>query len=307
MNTKKDSKSDIRDCVFFSTQYPYETTLKREFAILSEHFERVFYFPTSIGTGIKEPLPDNFILNTMLADSNSQWKKLSVFQWIQVLSLYLTSMLAKGNLRSDVKGWKTYISIAARNIMWANKLKKFIQDNKLEHALFYDYWFENATLSIAILKKKGIIHKTISRSHRFDLYDESWNEGKVPFRKFKVKHLDAVFPVAKHGQEYFKSKLSHTLRHKIGLFYLGVEMPIDKNPDSKPNAEKLIISASNTREFKRVHLIPEILKKVDIPIKWIHFGTGPCDAEISKNISELPLHIKAELKGFIPNEEVLKF
>lgn len=293
--------------VFFSTGYPYETTLKREFQVLSQNFDRIYYFPTNLGNGKKEPLPDNFILNTLLAETSENWKRISVKQWLLVFSLYFSALILKGNIIPYLRGMKTYLTIAARNVVWASRLEKFITENKLEHALYYDYWFENATLCLALLKRKRIIQEVMSRSHRFDLYDESWPQGKVPFREFKVRNLDAVFTVAQHGQEYFKSKVANSLRHKIKLSYLGVEIPEIIEFPAKRSNEKLIVSASNTREFKRVHHIPEILSQIGLPVRWIHFGTGPMDDVIAEKISKLPPHIRAEQRGFVPNEEVLKF
>ncbi|MGE4288394.1 MAG: glycosyltransferase [Salinivirgaceae bacterium] len=159
---------------------------------------------------------------------------------------------------------------------------------------------------MAILKKTGIIKKFISRTHRFDLYDEK-DKWIVPFRDFKMKHIDSVYAVAVHGQNYLKNKISSNYKPKVKLSYLGVEMPSDINPKSSNCQEKIIVSASNTQDFKRVHHIPDILSKFDFPVKWIHFGNGPFDSALKEKIKKLPANIKVELKGRVPNNEVINY
>ncbi len=301
-----------RICVFFSSDYPYETTLQNEFPVMSKKFDKIYYFPTSINNkeGLKA-LPENVIISNLLASTREQWRKLKFKNTLIALKLYGLESLKKGNFKAYIKNFKQYFSILLRNLVWAEELEKFIKHNQLEKAFYYDYWFEDATLAIAILKKRRIIHSAISRSHRFDLYDEAWGvNGKVPFRNFKLKNIDAVYTVAKHGQQYFQEKVSDSLKNKIKLSYLGIEIPqlnglIKKKAEEK--GQLLIVSVSNTQPFKRVDLIPDILSNIDKSIRWIHFGRGPSDDIIREKIRKLPENIEAEFRGFVPNSEVMKF
>jgi glycosyltransferase involved in cell wall biosynthesis len=292
--------------VFFSTQYPYETTLKNEFKVLSKKFDKVYYFPTSIIEANADILPSNIELNPLLANNRDKWKTITLKSWFLVFGLYLTESFKKGNLFAYLKNPKIYISIAGRNVKWANLLEHFIKENNLSDAVFYDYWFENATLSLAILKKRKAIKKFSCRIHGFDLYDERW-DGVVPYRDYKMKYVDAVYAVSRYGQNYLKNKISNIYKSKVRLSYLGVEMPSVINPKSNYYQEKIIVSASNTQDFKRVHHIPDVLSKLDFPVRWIHFGSGLCDNVLKENIKNLPLHIKVELKGHVPNDELINF
>lgn len=307
MPTKNSKKERI--CVFFSSDFPYETTLSNEFPIMGKSFDKVYYFPTNFShkNGPKE-LPSNVFLVDILEKTKEKWRKPRLTTLFTAIWMYVLESLKKGNFVSYIIHSKSYFSILLRNLTWANELKKFIHENNLENAFYYDYWFENATIALAYLKKKGTITSVISRSHRFDLYDESWGKtGRVPFRNFKIKHLDSVYTVAQHGQTYFKNKVKPKYRSKIKLSYLGIKMP-DLNLDKPDSTEELlIVSASNTRNFKRVDLIPEVLAKLNRKIKWIHFGSGPMDQVVMDNIKNLPKHVDAEFKGFVPNKEVLNY
>jgi glycosyltransferase involved in cell wall biosynthesis len=305
---QKNTKN-IRICVFFSSDYPYETTLINEFPIMANQFDLIYYFPTNYSNKIGPiDLPENVVLMDLLEKSKDNWRNPSIGILSTAIFLYLTEALKKDNFKSYIVNFKSFFSILLRNLIWAKALKKFITKNELQDAFYYDYWFENATIALAYLKRKKVIKTVVSRSHRFDLYDESWGtNGKVPFRSFKIKQLDSVYTVALHGKEYFQSKVKPQFRDKIKLSYLGISMPeitFDKFENSK---SLLIVSASNTRDFKRVDLIPEVLNKLNKKIHWVHFGAGPMDNIVQENLKSLTNNVTAEFRGFVPNSEVLSF
>ena len=305
---KEQSSIDLSDktCVFFSTVYPYETTLQNEIPYQSQIFKNVFYLPSSILTSEIE-LPKNVTLSPIIANSYDKWKEFNFRLWLKAFFIFLKSALIKGNKKAYLKNFKQYFSISLRNVYWSEVLKKFVTENNLEEAVFYDYWFENSTLALAILKKEGIIKHLVTRSHRFDLYDDSWESGKVPYREYKIENIDKVFTVAKHGQKYFKNLIEQQNQSKILLNYLGIDnFNINVNQAQKTD-EIIVVSASNTRDFKRVHLIPELLNCIDKKIKWVHFGDGPMDNELKKNSEHVKNNITIELKGRRSNKEVLDY
>jgi len=306
--SEKNTKNK-RVCVFFSSDYPYETTLKNEFPFMAEQFDLIYYFPTNYSEkdGPKN-LPGNVTLVDLLERTKENWRKPTINILCTAIYLYTIETFKKGNFKSYLINFKSYFSILLRNLTWAKELRIFIVKNNLQDAFYYDYWFENATIALAYLKKQKVINTVISRSHRFDLYDESWGRnGKVPFRSFKINQLNSVYTVALHGKEYFQNKVKPHLRDKIKLSYLGIEIPERIHSEVPKKDSFLIVSASNTRDFKRVDLVPEVLTKLNKNIKWVHFGSGPMDDAVIENIEGLPSNVKAEFKGFVPNLEVLDF
>ena len=299
----------MRICLFFSTEFPYETTLQNELPLLANEFDRIYYFPTSIKDTNKglTKLPENITLEPILAKNKTSAKKVPFKFHKKAAKIYLNEMLKRGNFMSYLSHFRQFYTILVRNLQWAELLEDFINNKKLENVVVYDYWFENVTIAIAELKKKNIVNKAFTRAHRFDLYDESWGKnGKVPFREFKIKHIDKVFTVAQHGQKYFQNQVPAELREKIHLAYLGLGKQHKLAPEPKAN-NHLIISVSNTRNFKRVHEIPSVLKALDAKVKWIHFGNGPMDNEVKKAMKMLPSYIEAEFRGFVPNKEIFDF
>ena len=292
-------------CVFFSTMYPYETTLKEEFKVMSDKFDIIYYFPTHISE--KQPeLPENVKLIDKLANIKPN---VSITNIIGLSFKFITLSLNENNKLKYIYNWKTYMSILALNIEYSKRLEKFIHDKQLYSAFFYDYWMENATLGLCLLKRKKIIKKLHCRAHGFDVYDNRWKSGVLPFRNFKVKYLTQIHFISKHGLNYTKNKVKAIYFNKFTIDYLGVNTEIQKknNLTETNKKEKMILSVSNTQEFKRVHWIPDLLIDLPYKIKWIHFGKGPCDKSIKHKIKNLPENITVQLMGHCPNSEIFKF
>ena len=75
------------------------------------------------------------------------------------------------------RGLRTYLGVLAQSVLIARELSSFIEVRGLRNALFYDYWFENLTLALAILRVTNQVSVAVSRAHRFDLFDEAWPSG----------------------------------------------------------------------------------------------------------------------------------
>ncbi len=299
----------MKDIVFFSSVFPSETSINRELEILSASFERVIYIPVScIDTPPKiHEQYSNVEFCTIKIPERLAWKNFTPRQWFNALKLLLfygTNFREKFQLLINLK---TLLFILKKNLFLAKQLELLIKKENLQSAIFYDYWFENATLALAILKEKGVIRQFCSRAHGFDLYDFRWgNNMHVPFRGYKMKQIDAVYCISKQGQEYLKSKVGEKYTQKVHLSYIGIDTSIETTIKRKETIFT-IVSASHTADFKRVHEIPSILMDVDFSLRWIHFGSGQNDEKILEKIKSLPKSITVELKGKVGNSEILQF
>ena len=185
-------------------------------------------------------------------------------------------------------------------------LERFIKERGLGDAIFYDYWLVDATLALAVLKRKGVIHRTIARVHGFDLYDERQFEGCVPFRDYRVEYLDAVFAVSEHGYQYMRRKLLPHLSPKVRLAYLGVADPGVRPTEAKRREGPfVIVSCARLIALKRMSLLADVLRRCSLEIHWIHFGGGPLRAELDAAVRKLPENITVELRGETENASVL--
>ena len=99
-----------------------------------------------------------------------------------------TALNQRVNRRAYLYGARVYLDILATSVLKARSLESWANQRDLRDAVFYDYWFENTTLAIALLRQAGVIRCAVARAHGFDVYDARWGAlGRVPFREFKAK------------------------------------------------------------------------------------------------------------------------
>lgn len=201
--------------------------------------------------------------------------------------------------------YRRLVSTLLRDNYLALLLGKWIAANcKGKDIVCYTYWFSNASTRLAILKREGAVKHFISRTHRFDLYTEVNHFGIIANRQFQLQYIDKVFAVAKTGMQYLKDKYPHQ-QDKISCAYLGTS---DHGlPVTDQNEVFTIFSCANLKEFKRVHLIVEVLKLVKVPVQWVHFGDGPLMQKVKEQATSLPGHISYKFMGFCSNEQIMQY
>jgi glycosyltransferase involved in cell wall biosynthesis len=290
--------------VFFSTQYPSELTIADELAVIAPHFGRVLYLPTtirSVPSIAAASVPPNVEMVDVMARYDG---RLRTRDYPDVLSLMASAMRRPGSSRAYRRHLRTYAAIAVEQFRRARVLERFIRAHDLGNALFYDYWFENVTLALALLKRRGVIRRCFARAHRFDLYDDPAADWVVPFRAFKAQHLDRIISISEDGADYLRARLPAGIHWKIQVSRLGVPdaTPVPGHPDPP-----VVVSCAYMKPFKQVQTIPTLLAHVGCPLRWIHFGDGPLLEETKRRAHDLPPHVLWELRGDVPHEEVIDF
>ena len=294
--------------VLFSAYYPYELPLRKEVPVLAENFEKVFFIPSRLRTFDDVELPANVeVCDVFTKQSKFSTLKVLVTYFWSILSVYVWTLFFDQGRLSYIFNFKTYFKILIEAQYKAAQLDKFVTENNLHDAIFYDYWFVDSVLSLCLLKRRGVIKKVYSRIHGFDLFDERWKSGTVPYRSFKIKHLNKILCISDFGRNYLMKKVSPTFSNKLLVSRLGVDLPLEVPTPKEGKQTFLIVSCSNIYDFKRVHLIPEILKPSNLSIKWIHFGDGPLRDDALTKAGELPDNVQYEFRGRVTNAEVLEF
>jgi glycosyltransferase involved in cell wall biosynthesis len=303
------------DLVLLTSAFPFdgsESVLAGELAITASRFRRIFIVPSCPGEVARDLPPNAVVADVGWGAGWSRSEKLRMVTSTPALKVLSTTLRQAGNWRAYGFAPRSYLDILAINILKARSLASLITSEQLRNALFYDYWFENSTLAIALLRRAGTIRCAVARAHRFDVFDSSWaGPGRVPFREFKVKHLDAIFPVSDDATHYMRSELDRHRgglareRDKIRTARLGVPLPHQFPPvgDGRP----LVVSCAALLERKRVHRIPEVLGACNIPLHWVHFGDGPERSRVEAAAASLPSTVEWELRGQVDNEVVRSY
>lgn len=290
----------------YTTEYPYgktESFLENEVPVLAKKFEKIYVHPLLSKKGEPRELPANVeVLEALNNRTDINTRSLFLKNLFLLFHILFTEWLHCPNKLFFIKKLRDFNSLAIRAIYDSTKiLASLKEDNK--NPVFYSYWMNDWALALAILKHQGKIDRFVFRCGGFDIYDERHEGNYLPFRYFIYKHTRAVYPNSKDGVNYIKKK--NVFPEKIHIQYWGTNDHGLSRFDG--DSKFTIVSCSNMIPLKRVHLIIEILKQVNIELNWVHFGDGECMEDLKKRAFELPSNIQYEFKGRVPNKEVNAF
>ncbi|WP_424963348.1 glycosyltransferase [Ekhidna sp.] len=303
-------KNEQRQLALFTLKYPYgnsEPFIENEIEVLAKSFSKVFVFPSESDSN-KRPVPQNVYVQNDLCRIRSGKRhilRVLIKHPFKVIKCFLVELLGSDS-QSYITYWKSMLDYLCQDLDKYSRLKRWVSKKSNHNMIFYDYWFLNSAVSLAYLRKQNHINKLVTRAHGFDLYDDRHLEGAIPFRSFKIKWIDRVYCISKHGQEYLKSKIDSEYHFKVLLSYMGVKTGTVKAENSDDD-KITIVTCGRVIDFKNIHKMPEILKKVACKVKWIHFGDGPLLQEVKLIIPALNSNIETTLYGDVPNATILDF
>jgi glycosyltransferase involved in cell wall biosynthesis len=304
---------------FFTNQYPLgqksETFIENEIIYLAGQFEKIIVIPSEKALPPSRSLPGNVVVNEVLLGKKNIEKH---FQYIlrswnrfrTVLQLYFYT-IRKDQDRSAYLSSGYFLYYLANALHRAEILEATFSEKALREGVFYDYWFVNSTLSLALLKKRGLIDNFHCRAHGFDVFNERWKCGSVPFRQFIVHQSTAIWAISKFNQAYIRRKLNDH-QTKVKVAYLGANAQKVKwdQPRSGNSPPFRMVSCATLHPFKQIHHIPQILRKlgaVKKKIHWVHFGDGQCESELLKEAGKLPASVEFSYRGQVENKEILEY
>ena len=206
---------------------------------------------------------------------------------------YVKEELSKfGVLGSLRKKRKLYVYYYGLYWVKLNRIvRKFIDDD--DDCYVYSFWLSRPAFGSANIRKTfPKVKRAVSRTHRYDLYEEENSYGYLPFRKFISESIDTIYFSSLdtvsyfYGKKYSEKKLPNCKLSYLGTFDHG-QKEVDEN-----KKEITIASCSYIIQRKRLDLIIALIKEISKYngyVKWIHIGDG----DLSKTIQETA---KNELK-----------
>lgn len=289
--------------VLFTIGYP-DPFINNELPILTRLFGKVYLLP-AFPCDTSCPVEGVELVN--LFESKVEPSiTLLLKHFLSFCRVYLFTIFRNRNFIPYIRYYRSFIGHFLNEATKVAAIEEFIKMHNLRDAVFYDYWLVDSTLAIAELKRRGLIKHAVARAHRFDLYDDSQFEGRLPFLEYRLKYLDGVFTISSHGYNYLVAKLSDAHRSKVRLRYLGVH---DRFVTTPPRAhdDYVIVSCSAMLPLKRLELICKVLCLTSVTIRWVHFGDGPERALLEEQAKDLPNNVKVDFRGSVANEEVLSY
>ncbi len=197
-------------------------------------------------------------------------------------------------------------------LYFKEKLKLFLISNKDKKLVFYTYWHTEVTYALQSLKQEYDF-LLVTRTHRFDIYEETRKYQYMPIRRQFLHNIDKIFTITKSAEKYLFETYGFE-KNIIEMSRLGVNQ---YNITSVPNEEKIyhIVSCSFLTKVKRIDKLIDAIAGLagtleGINLIWTHIGSGELEEELKKyahhkfkNISNVSYEYLGELK----NKEVYMF
>jgi len=115
--------------------------------------------------------------------------------------------------------------------------------------------------------------------------------------------VSKVFPDSKTGETYMKEK--GVFPQKVSCSYYGVA-DNGNNPFDEESVFR-VVSCSSLIPLKRVHLVIEILQKLDFHVEWVHFGDGELLDQLQEKCALLPNNVLVKFMGHRSNKDLLTY
>jgi len=294
--------------ILFTAAYPYgtgEQFIETEILYLSKAFENVFIYPLVLDNKSPRHLPENVkVVNFKLFKAHNRVKTL--FSNLSlVFKVLCFQVFCTRHKLSYMTKFNYYLNNLLNKLNDATCLEKELDNYSKQDTVLYSYWFNTWADTILLIKQKNKSLRCLTRIHGGDYDTTRRVDGIFPFREFFYNQETNIASISNYGVNFINS-IKHT--SAVSLQRLGV-MNNGLNPFNS-NEKKVIVSCASMIEIKRLPLLIDVLSKVTSPVKWIHFGDGELEKEITlyanSKLNSIA-NIDYEFKGHCENSDIMTF
>lgn len=301
---------------FNKGETPAESYLENEIKILAQGTERVFVVAVEAkqGSQVTCSLPSN-VEYAALQSSDSKLIKLACCAKAATVFFWGKSQEIKAEEKNKRLSFKQKMFLyyyAKRAEQKLKKIEKLIEKNILklsDYDTLYSFWLFDNAHTIVKLKEKYKLdnYSVVSRTHRYDLYEDRNSLNYIPLREYFFENADKVFACSKDGRKYLADKYPK-YKDKISVSFLG-SIDYSEQKYTRKNDTLRLASCSRLTSVKRVDRIVDalsIFEKKGYNIEWTHFGGGALFDELKTKAESKLKKARFNLRGNMPNVEVMK-
>lgn len=295
---------------YFTDSYPFSvdyTWKSAEIEEASKKFSEVIIIPFTFQKNQTISFPENVRIETPTLGKRLFAKPKYLKH---VFSKTQPQNWGKELLRAIPKGKQAiidwFLATIYSNIIVQQPIFKELRtlESKNQSVLFFQ-WTMNNALVVPVLKKWGFQH-IICRMHGFDLYEYRHNDY-IPYKEEVLKRASICTFISAHGREYAK-QLYPFVEEKSYVHYLGAKA-LETNRIST-TLKFHLISISRAVPLKRIELIIDALKTINLPIKWTHIGDGILLDRLKQRameIREVNTQCEVEFTGWLNPDEITTY
>ena len=291
----------------FTDRFPYskgETFIDTELKYLNRTFKKIYLIPFesyNLTTAISLPENVNVIKPPFKRAKNKTELMIKGLFNVSPVYPYIREFCQKRVFCSfhKLKNWFTHCLVTRAELAFLNKnslMEIFTASNTC-----YFYWGLRWSQVLPFIK--AVQAKIVVRFHGSDIY-EHLNHHYIPFRSSQLQRVHMAAFISGFGKEYLTKQYPLILKNSV-ISRLGT-VDYGLNPYMNNNVITLV-SCSNLVRVKRVTLMAQCLKYLDIKLKWIHIGDGPEMNKMKMLAENLPDNIEVNLDGSITHDDLMKF
>lgn len=270
----------------FTANYPYgysESFLNNEVPFLKKEFDHLSIIALQKKEGVQRSFAND--IEVFVFDKNEEMSKISYRDYLFLFRIMTLEFLHCNRRLFFAQKFRTHFAMARKSMILANWIHSL---GLRKEDAYYSGWMNEWALALAILKKKKLINEFVFRINGYDIWNERYESGYLPFRYFNYSQTKKVIALSKSSQDYVK-KLN-IFPDKITYSYFGT-------PDFGINHKKetqtfIIFSCSSAIPLKRLDKIAEVVIKLPFKTKWIHHGEGPTIRGVIDFMSKAPDQIE---------------
>lgn len=294
----------------YTSLYPYSTIaesfLGEELRIASQMDCELTLIPIGKDSIVRE-LPEGVRLDNSLCDR-------SLLQNVKAIRRMLKPRFLKEMLYNPKRPFKMAYFVDTLKYLYAANLVYYHLCEKAkgtQSALFYSYWTSYTPIAFAEYKRKYPLteHRFICRAHTFASFGTAIVNLYYPMRDYVFNYVDRVYVIS----SVLMKKLREVYPQYINKFQLSRLGVTDNESSTKKEETEYIelLSCSSIIPLKRVQLIYDSICQYsklhsERKFRWTHIGSGPLMEELATSTKGTVNNLIVDLKGAMPNEEILK-
>ena len=304
----------MKNLVILTNSFPYEGG--EQFIESEVHywaktgFDNVYILPEISPTQVVRYFPKELMVLQRFEISSCS--KLFILLFIVFYSLFWKEIfyLIKNdslNITNVINAVKAVFATKVREKQLRHSLKNIDGD-----ILIYSYWNDVDCYAACELKNKNKnkIKAVVSRSHRYDLYEDFRENAYMPLKRQYSEKITKVFLLTKSASNYYNRTYGYP-NNVLDVASLGVFLPEKTLLYSKSGGVLRVLSVSNCIQIKRIDKIIDALdvfsKANHIEVRWTHIGNGVLLEKLKQHTKEVVggnKLLKYNFLGFLPNTEV---